>query len=549
MCGAEGDGARSGSNRMRSSHLVGHVLVLLFLCCGPALAQAPIFVRRSAAATPAVMDLTVVRQQRVEVGSVAALVDPDLSRTLQLEFFPDVTFRAVRERLEPTNNGMSWIGRLEGYPESTAVFVVVAGELAGHIYAPFGFFRIQRERDGGYLAQQIDQTASGNEPDDAVVVDEPAEARSAPRSPWRTLADNGSVVDVMVMYTRDALAGWTSEVRARAAIDLVVAETNQAFRNSGVNTSIRLVYSAVVDYAESADSSIDLGRLQSSTDGFLDELHMLRDRYAADLVTLITEQMTDACGSAYINGPRNVGLLGFGVVKRSCTANGRSFSHELGHNLGANHDWFETTNAGAFSYSKGYVNLGGRFLDLMAYPNLCNVTRTACTQLLQYSNPAVMRDGVRTGVPAGTSLGCTANNTSNPECDADAGSTFNSMAAVVAGFRDSQNGLSARQILPGGSIRSPSGRYRLAYQSDGNLVLYDDQSQLALWSAGTGGTKPGRAVMQGDGNFVIYDAAGVALWASSTTGNPAAYIVLQDDGNLVIYRPDGQPVWNRLPPD
>src|SRR5258705_1667057 len=231
---------------MRSSHLRGYVAILLFLCCDVGFAQEPTFVRRSAGATPAVIDLTVVRQQRVEVGSVAALVDPDRSRTLQLELFPDVAFRAVRERLEPTNNGMSWIGRLEGYPESTAVFVVVADELAGHIYTPFGFFRIQRAPDGGYLAQQIGQGASGNEPDDAVVIDEPAEARSAPRTPFRTLADNGSVVDVMVMYTRDALTGWTSEVRARAAIDLVVAETNQAFRNSGVSTSIRLVYSTVV---------------------------------------------------------------------------------------------------------------------------------------------------------------------------------------------------------------------------------------------------------------------------------------------------------------
>jgi hypothetical protein len=100
-------------------------------------------------------------------------------------------------------------------------------------------------------------------------------------------------------------------------------------------------------------------------------------------------------------------------------------------------------------------------------------------------------------------------------------------------------------ILPGGSILSDNGQFRLTYQSDGNLVLYDVSSGLGLWSTGTAGTQPGRVPMQGDGNFVVYDAAGVALWASGTSGNPNAYLQVHDDGRLVIYRPDGLALWNR----
>ena len=55
----------------------------------------------------------------------------------------------------------------------------------------------------------------------------------------------------------------------------------------------------------------------------------------------------------------------------------------------------------------------------------------------------------------------------------------------------------------------------------------------------------GAALLQTDGNFVVYDASGVGRWSSGTAGNPNAYLAMQDDGNLVIYRSDGQPVWTR----
>ena len=104
---------------------------------------------------------------------------------------------------------------------------------------------------------------------------------------------------------------------------------------------------------------------------------------------------------------------------------------------------------------------------------------------------------------------------------------------------------STSQILPGGALSSNNGQYRLTYQGDGNLVLYDTLAGTALWSTSTFGTAPGYALMQTDGNFVVYDEDGVAQWASTTAGNPGAYLSVNDDGNLVIYGSDGQPVWTR----
>jgi hypothetical protein len=70
-------------------------------------------------------------------------------------------------------------------------------------------------------------------------------------------------------------------------------------------------------------------------------------------------------------------------------------------------------------------------------------------------------------------------------------------------------------------------------QTDGNLVLYEGAT--ALWATGTQGTSGHVAVMQSDGNFVLYDTNNHALWSSSTSGHPGAYVSVQIDGNLVVY--------------
>jgi hypothetical protein len=41
--------------------------------------------------------------------------------------------------------------------------------------------------------------------------------------------------------------------------------------------------------------------------------------------------------------------------------------------------------------------------------------------------------------------------------------------------------------------------------------------------------------MQDDGNLVEYNSLGKALWASDKAGEPGHYAVMQTDGNLVIY--------------
>jgi hypothetical protein len=105
--------------------------------------------------------------------------------------------------------------------------------------------------------------------------------------------------------------------------------------------------------------------------------------------------------------------------------------------------------------------------------------------------------------------------------------------------------LTANAVLGRGQARtSCDGRVTLAHQADGNVVVYDAaRGGRAMWSTGTHGRVTTALVMQGDGNFVLYNG-GQALWASGTHGRPGASLAVQDDGNVVIYAPGPRAVWS-----
>ncbi|MCA9567987.1 MAG: peptidoglycan DD-metalloendopeptidase family protein [Myxococcales bacterium] len=92
------------------------------------------------------------------------------------------------------------------------------------------------------------------------------------------------------------------------------------------------------------------------------------------------------------------------------------------------------------------------------------------------------------------------------------------------------------------TLWSCDGRFVLVMQQDGNLVLYMDE--VPLWHSGTHGHPGSRAVMQGDGNLVVYGASGAPLWHAGTHGHPGARLDVQDDGNLVITGAQGGVLWH-----
>ena len=203
-----------------------------------------------------------------------------------------------------------------------------------------------------------------------------------------------SVIDVAVFYTSAARenAGGTDVIAT--SIDLMVAETNAAYEASGANQRIKLVaVEEVVGYTEANDSEIELIRLQSPSDGHMDEVHDIRDAVAADIVLLIPAGLTGWAFQMFVPSTSSESRA-FGVVNAKSTS---TFAHELGHIMGLHHDRYAVcgdncNNFARFPYAFGYVNQ--RALEpsppdtafwrtIMAYRNQCG----RCPAILRFSNP------------------------------------------------------------------------------------------------------------------------------------------------------------------
>jgi hypothetical protein len=79
-------------------------------------------------------------------------------------------------------------------------------------------------------------------------------------------------------------------------------------------------------------------------------------------------------------------------------------------------------------------------------------------------------------------------------------------------------------------------------QADGNLVLFNEYGDV-MWASGTWGYWGAYAVMQDDGNFVIY-YYGYPIWASNTDGHPGARLILNFNGNLLIRDVNNVKLWH-----
>ncbi|RSS82045.1 hypothetical protein [Streptomyces sp. WAC06614] len=125
-------------------------------------------------------------------------------------------------------------------------------------------------------------------------------------------------------------------------------------------------------------------------------------------------------------------------------------------------------------------------------------------------------------------------------------------AATTSGRASAFTATSDVTLLPGDVLASneyiETENGILYMQPDGNLVL-DHTAGANLWASGTWNNPGAYAVLQTDGNFVVYKkdggpTKGGALWSSRTWGNPNSHLSFQDDANLVVYRGDNAPVWS-----
>ena len=392
------------------------------------------------------------RNVRIDLDRLAGIrEDIDAQRaapTVVLNLLEDVRFQAVFEDAAPTLWGYSLSGRLEDERFGTVTLVVNGDIVAGTVRTLTATYSIRSVGVGVHVVEEVEPPTLDE--DDAIV---PPASAVSPAQPSSTAVkeDDGSEIDVFVFYTPAARAVLNGTRRARAQIDLAVAETNAAYEAGGAAQRIRLVGAVETPYEETDDTYAnryeEFNRFLNAGDGYMDEVHLIRDAYAADLVHLLTEK---GSGLGTVS-PYDERFAFAQTGAQSGRVLGEIFAHELGHNMGLQHDRYSPFNTlnYPFPYSHGYVNqkafedgapTDACFYTIMAYFNQCADAGLGGPSLMRFSNPNQYYPDAN-GDPMGIPGDDPSEEVDGP---ADAVRSLNETRTSVANFRASANRCSYR---------------------------------------------------------------------------------------------------------
>ena len=398
----------------------------------------PVGAEKSAAASSAdraQAPTAVVREQEIRVNFSTA-DDFAGARELGLPLFGR-SYTAVRSESEGfaalPGGGLVWRGKIYGPGEwSGDVTLSVKGRaLSGLIYSPEAVYEIIPQKDFGHLLVQLDQSLfppcggalPPSETPETAATDSAAtsaEVKSSAAIVAPAAADDGSVIDVLVVYTDDMRTALGGTTQADAFAQQAVSTTNTAYINSDIHTRLRLAGTLEVNYAETGDLFATLSWVGSDA-----TVNAARNSTRADLVAFIVERGSNACGVGKLMGRSNLGpgfsASSYSVSARSCAVGNLTFAHELGHNQGCHHN---PENGGlpehaSYPYAFGHY-VDGSFRTIMSYSDPCTPPNF-CPRVAHFSNPSVSFNGVPTGVAD----------------QRDNSRVINNNAAIVAQFRES----------------------------------------------------------------------------------------------------------------
>lgn len=411
-----------------------------------------------------------IRQNYMDINPIVIeniIIEPapneGLDEPITLDLFPNVQLEAIPSNIVRQSwNTTNWTGYIEGSDQSNVLLTIRDGYITGDVFVDDKQYQIRPAEDGSQIILEIDQSTFPDEADPDQPESDPLEEDGSPADgDVNTPVETGSpIIDVLVLYTPGAKIAATGFITDN--IVQAIGLTNNSFANQNLDVRVRLVYSAEVDYREvGGDLELDRNRLRDTDDDFLRVAHELRDQYGADVVSLWIANRAQAwCGRTYIMDSTfgEFSDDAFFVIREDCATTVFSFPHELGHILGARHDWDDDdTDNSPFTYNHGYVDMARGQRDIMSTSKACDCSdeespcpnkvvarRTPnepfCKRLPYWSDPRFIIDGTAFGIP------------STETKAADNRLTISHTAAIVANYRFPVLPRSMRQNNPGESI-------------------------------------------------------------------------------------------------
>jgi hypothetical protein len=401
------------------------VVLLLVTLVAPAGAEQPFTVpTERSGIVPPDRAPTVVRSMNVLVATGQLT---ERSRSLRLTIFDNRTLDLALDRIEPIpGKGLVWHGKVANEPRSSVTLALIGQTVTGNIDTEGGkAYQLRYVGDGVHSFREIDRTKFPDEgrPRRVDLGTPPAAPDPGP------CTDPPTEIDAMVVYTSGAKAAAGGNDAMEGNIYVALAETNESYMHSNINQRLRLVHVEEVTYNPSGAVGTDLTKLQHGSDGELDNVQMLRNAFAADTVTLVVER-ADNCGLGYLMTASWLSHAfepyAYSVVRLDCLTGIYSFAHELGHNMGADHDPVNAIGGGGYPYNYGFLEMSPTAPATPWRTVMSLETMPSSARVLYWSNPNV--NYAVGGDPMGDAV------------TADNHRVLNDTAPIVANFRCSSPG-------------------------------------------------------------------------------------------------------------
>ena len=253
-----------------------------------------------------------------------------------------------------------WSGGYAGNGYDSVVLTLQDGHLLGRFGLPEGgTYWIRSGRSGSGWLTEGQRTSAQACPGGVIPDPDPAfPAIEASRvdPPQRVASpSNHDRLDILMLYTaagaeRLEAAGWAEDGNVGAVMQLAIDYLNLVFRNNQISVTANMVHHQEAP-AVLGQAVNPLGPLANNG-----EVHDLRVEHEADLVHLFFFTDAGLCGQAFLmtrrHTPANFWRNGYGITSlfggcitaehlvraNNYASQFETFAHEIGHNLGANHD-------------------------------------------------------------------------------------------------------------------------------------------------------------------------------------------------------------------
>jgi hypothetical protein len=329
-------------------------------------------------------------------------IDIDLSaltkvNNVQASFFDNEIVVNETNKIVRNINNYSWFGQSSDF-KNTIMLTVFNNDIQGIITKGAELFKIEtyeneyilikinqqelNKKDCGVIGQQFEENFSPSN----------NEKKVSNLNTQKSLESFSCKIRVLVLYTPNASAN-VSNMQGLA--QLSVDQMNQTFLNSQINAEVELVHVQLTNYTEtyitpttSATHDNDLTRFTTNGDGYMDEVHNLRNEYSADICVLICDIPESLQYAGIARSIKSSSQNSFCLVDYWYSFSNITFAHEIGHLIGCRHNESSDPNNTPYPYGHGYtVNnpTTGSWRTIMGTSLSCN----GCPRNPYWSNPNV----------------------------------------------------------------------------------------------------------------------------------------------------------------